>query len=354
MRIEELDTPVLTIDLDALEGNLDRYQRYYNEHGIGLRPHIKTHKTLAVAHMQIAKGAIGLTCQKIGEAEVMVNGGLNKDILIPFNIIGKQKLDRLTRLARRTERLTVAADSAYTVNGLSEAAAAEGVTIGVVVEVETTANRTGVTSPQGAVELAQLIDKSPGLELRGIMGFPTPPKVRPLIQEILGLFDKHSLPHPIVSGGSTGFALQAHETPELTEYRIGEYPVGGYGHLLAGRHTVEQCALRVIATVVSRPTDGRAVLDCGSKTMSASILQTDKGPSIGYIVEYPDAQFYSFSEEHGHVDISACAKKPVIGERVQVLPVHPCPCVNEHEELVAVRKGRVEAIWPIYARGKIR
>jgi len=202
MRIEELDTPVLTIDLDALEGNLDRYQRYYNEHGIGLRPHIKTHKTLAVAHMQIAKGAIGLTCQKIGEAEVMVNGGLNKDILIPFNIIGKQKLDRLTRLARRTERLTVAADSAYTVNGLSEAAAAEGVTIGVVVEVETTANRTGVTSPQGAIELAQLIDKSPGLELRGIMGFPTAPKVRPLIQEILGLFDKHSLPHPIVSGAA--------------------------------------------------------------------------------------------------------------------------------------------------------
>ncbi|MCX6045241.1 MAG: alanine racemase [Chloroflexi bacterium] len=353
MHIDELDTPVLTIDLDALETNLDRYQAYYTKHGIGLRPHIKTHKTLAIAHMQMAKGAIGLTCQKLGEAEVMVGGGLNKDILIPFNIIGKQKLDRLTALARRTEKLTVAADSAYTINGLSAAAAADGVTLGVVIEVETGSNRTGVTA-QEAVELGQLIDKSPGLELRGIMGFPTAPSVRPLIQEILSLFDQHGLPHPIVSGGSTGYAMQAHEIPELTEYRSGEYPVGGYGHLVAGRHTVEQCALRVIATVVSRPNDDRVVLDGGSKTMSASIMQTDKGPSIGYIVEYPEARFYAFSEEHGHVDISACTKKPVIGERVQVLPVHPCPCVNEHNELVATRKGRVEAVWPIYARGKIR
>lgn len=354
MYIDELDTPVLTLDLDALEENLDRYQRYYTEHGIGLRPHIKTHKTLAVAHMQMARGAIGLTCQKIGEAEVMVNGGLNKDILIPYNILGKQKLDRLTALARRTEWLTVSADSLYTIEGLSAAATNAGVTLGVVVEMETGENRTGATTPAGTVELAQAIDRAPGLELRGIMGFPTSPAARPLLQETLSLFDRHGLAHPIVSGGSTRYALQAHETPELTEYRIGEYPVGGYGHLLAGRHTVAQCALRVIATVVSRPTDGRAVLDCGSKTMSASLLETPKGTSIGYLVEYPDAHFYKFSEEHGHVDISACAQKPAIGERVQVLPVHPCPCVNEHDEIVAVRKGRVEAVWPIYARGKIR
>lgn len=352
-RIDDLDTPVLTVNLDALEQNLVRYQRYFTEHGIGLRPHIKTHKTLAIAHMQMAQGAIGLTCQKIGEAEVMVNGGLGKDILIPYNIIGQQKLDRLTALARRAERLTVAVDSAYTVQGLSAAAVADKVTIGVMIEVETGFKRTGVT-PQEAVELGKLIDDSPGLALRGIMGFPTPPAARPIIQETLHLFDRHGLPHPVVSGGSTGPALQAHETPELTEYRIGEYPVGGYGHLLGGRHTLEQCALRVIATVVSRPNDDRCFLDCGSKTMSASILQTDKGPSIGYIVEYPDAQFYGFSEEHGHVNISACVKKPQIGERVQVLPVHPCPCVNEHDELVAIRNGEVEAVWPILARGKIR
>src|SRR5215213_4353491 len=155
MRVEDLDTPTLTIDLDALEENLDRYQRYYTEHGIGLRPHIKTHKTLAIAAKQMAKGAIGLTCQKIGEAEVMVSGGLAVDILIPFNIVGKTKMDRLTALATQT-RLTVAADSAYTVQGLADAAGKAGVKFGVIIEIECGMNRTGVQTPQEAVELAKL------------------------------------------------------------------------------------------------------------------------------------------------------------------------------------------------------
>lgn len=353
MRVEELDTPVLTMDLDALEANLVRYQRYFDQHGIGLRPHIKTHKTLAVAHMQMAQGAIGLTCQKIGEAEVMVNGGLHVDILITFNVLGKAKLERLTALARQT-RVTVAVDSEYTVQGLAAAAQAEQTPLGVIIEVETGENRTGVVTPEEAVDLAQVIDRAPGLEFRGIMGFPTPPTARPMIQETLELLDRAGLPHPIVSGGSSKCALEAHLIPELTEYRIGEYVVGGEDHLRAGRHAVEQCALRVVATVVSRPTDGRAILDCGSKTMSASTLETGRGVSIGYIVEYPDAHFYKFSEEHGHVDVSACAVKPAIGERVQVIPVHPCPCVNEHNEIVAVRKGRVDAVWPVLARGKIQ
>lgn len=353
MRVDELDTPVLTIDLDALEENLARYQRYYDEHQMALRPHIKTHKTLAIAHRQMAQGAIGLTCQKIGEAEVMVAGGLTVDILIPFNIIGKTKIDRLARLTRQTQ-ITVAADSETTVRGLSDGAQAEGVTFGVIVEVEAGMNRTGVQTPAAAVELAQLIDKLPGLELRGFMAYPTPPASRPIIQETLHLFDKAGLAHPIVSGGGTRWAMEAHEIPELTEYRIGEYPTGGEGHLRAGRHTVEQCSLRVIATVISAPTPDRVILDAGSKTMSASTLQTPEGTSMGYIVEYPEARFYGASEEHGHVDVSACAVKPQIGERVQVLPVHPCPCVNEHDEMVAVRGGLVEAVWPILARGKIR
>jgi D-serine deaminase-like pyridoxal phosphate-dependent protein len=353
MHIDELDTPVLVVDLDALEANLDRYQRYFDEHGIGLRPHIKTHKTLAIAHMQMKWGAIGLTCQKVGEAEVMAGGGLGQDILIPFNIIGKQKLDRLMALTRQAN-ITVSADSEYTVRGLSEAARTAGTNLGVIIEMETGADRTGVPTPQQTVELARLIHSLPGLELRGVMGFPTAPESRPIFQEVLDLFDRDGLPHPIVSGGSSRYAFQAHKIPELTEYRTGEYIVGGQGHIQAGRHTVEQCALRVIATVVSRPVDGRAILDAGSKTMSASILETPKGPSIGHIVEYPDARFYSYSEEHGHVDVSACDPKPQIGERVQVLPVHPCPCVNEHDQLVAIRGGKVEAVWPIYARGKIR
>ena len=126
MRIEDIDTPALIVDLDGLEDNLDRYQRYFDEHGIGLRPHIKTHKCLAIAHMQMRRGAMGITCQKLGEAEVMAAGGIDGDILIPFNIVGRHKLERLVALARRA-RLTVAADSEYTVQGLSAAVAAAGV-----------------------------------------------------------------------------------------------------------------------------------------------------------------------------------------------------------------------------------
>ena len=135
MRIEDLDTPALLVDLDGLEDNLDRYQRYFDEHGIGLRPHIKTHKCVAIAHMQMRRGAIGITCQKLGEAEVMAEGGVDRDILIPYNIIGAQKLARLVALARHT-RLTIAADSEYTVQGLAEAAAEADVTVGVVVELD--------------------------------------------------------------------------------------------------------------------------------------------------------------------------------------------------------------------------
>jgi D-serine deaminase-like pyridoxal phosphate-dependent protein len=354
MRVEELDTPVLMVDLDALEENLDRYQQYFDRHGIAFRPHIKTHKTLAVAHMQVARGATGLTCQKLGEAEVMASGGLGGDLLIPYNLMGAGKLDRLTSLARQA-RVTVAVDSQETAQGISAAAAAGGATVGILVEVETGANRTGVASPGQAVELAQVIDRLPGLELRGILGFPTPPEARPVIQETLALFDRSGLPHPVVSGGSTPAALRAHEIPELTEYRAGEYAVGGAGHFRAGRHTVSQCALRVLMTVVSRPTADRAILDGGSKTLSASVMkEADGTSSMGYLIEYPEARFYGFSEEHGHIDVSACPQKPSIGERVQVLPVHPCPCVNEHDQLVAVRAGQVEAVWPIYARGKIR
>jgi len=351
MRIEDLDTPALILYLDSLEDNLNRYQHYFDKHGIGLRPHIKTHKCLAIAHMQMRKGAMGITCQKLGEVEVMVAGGITGDMLVPYNIIGRQKLERLASLARQV-RMNVAADSEYTVRGLAETAQREDVEIGVVVELG--GGRTGVTSAQAAVELGKIIDAAAGLELRGLMAMPTPPEARPRIRETLNLFDREGLPHPIVSGGCAANALQAHEIPELTEYRAGEYCVGGSAHLQRGTHTVEQCSLRVLTTVVSRPTPERAILDAGSKALSASTMQAEAGSSMGYIVEYPEAHLSGASEEHGHVDVSACTPRPQIGEQVQVLPVHPCPCVNEFDEIAVVQEGRVEAMWPVHARGQSR
>jgi len=351
MRIEELDTPALIVDLDGLEDNLDRYQRYFDQHGIGLRPHIKTHKCVAIAHMQMRRGAIGITCQKLGEAEIMAAGGIDGDILIPFNIIGRQKLERLTALARRT-RLTVAADSHYTIDGLSTAAVARDVEVGVVIELDQ--GRTGVPDAETAVELGKAVEESPGLDLRGVMIMPAPPTVRPFLREVLDAFDRAGLPHPMVSGGSTPSALTAHEIPELTEFRAGEYPVGGVKHLDIGTHTVAQCAGRVLATVVSRPDNDRAVIDAGSKSLSASTSSMNGQTVMGHVVEYPQAILGGASEEHGQINLTACEHKPEIGERVQIILAHPCPCFNEHDEIYALRNGQVEAIWSVDARGAIR
>lgn len=351
MHIEELDTPALIVDLDGLEENLDRYQRYFDQHGIGLRPHIKTHKCVAIAHMQMRRGAIGITCQKLGEAEIMAAGGIDRDILIPFNIIGRQKLERLTALARRT-RLTVAADSRYTIDGLSTAAVARDVEVGVIIELDQ--GRTGVPTAEAAVELGKAVDSAPGLELRGMMIMPAPPSVRPFLREVLDAFDRAGLPHPIVSGGSTPSAFTAHEIPELTEFRAGEYPVGGVKHLELGTHTVNQCAGRVLATVVSRPNEDRAVIDAGSKSLSAATASFHDQVVMGYVVEYPQARLSGASEEHGQIDLSACERKPEIGERVQVILAHPCPCFNEHDEIYALRENQVEAVWSVDARGAIR
>ena len=156
MRVEELDTPALILDLDSFEENLKRYQEYFDSHAIGLRPHIKTHKCVAMAHMQLKQGAIGITCQKVSEAEVMVAGGLDGDVLIPFNVIGRQKLERLMALASRAH-VTVSADSIYTINGLSSAAVGFDVNLGVIVELDQ--GRTGVPTPELAVELGKKIDE---------------------------------------------------------------------------------------------------------------------------------------------------------------------------------------------------
>lgn len=353
MHIDELDTPQLIVDLDALEDNLDRYQSYFSQHGIGLRPHIKTHKCLAMAHMQMNRGAIGITAQKLGEAEVMVAGGVDRDVLIPFNIIGRSKLDRLTALTRRTN-LTVAADSEVTIRGLSAACAQAGVTVGVIIELGG-GGRCGVETAELAGELGQLADSLPGVELRGMMIMPATLENAPFLRDCLAAFDAAGLPHPIVSGGSTPAAFTAHEIPELTEFRAGEYPVGGMKHLQLKTHTVQQCAGRVLMTCVSRPTANRAIFDGGSKSLSAAVFDDpDRGSLMGHIVEFPEARFSGASEEHGQVDVSACDPQPEIGDRVQVIPVHPCPMFNEHDTIAAVRGDRVEAFWPVHARGMIR
>lgn len=349
MHITDLETPVPVVDIDRIEANIARLQVYLDEHKIANRPHIKTHKIPEIARMQVDAGAIGITCQKVSEAEVMADAGFT-DIFIPYNIIGESKLNRLMALAKRVT-VSVTADSAYTIRGLASAAQHAGLTLTVLVECDTGLHRCGVQTPQEAAELARLISQSPSLHFGGLMTYPTSDATDVFIKETRALLDKDGIRIERVSGGGTPTMWQSHLHPDVTEHRAGIYVYGDRLTLRSGAVTLDTCALRVYTTVVSKPTPERAILDAGSKSLSSDLHGLD---GYGYICEYPDAKIYSLSEEHGHVDLSACERKPEIGERVSIIPNHCCTVTSLFDEVVGVRGDQVEVIWKVAARGTVR
>ncbi len=349
MRLDELDTPVAVVDLDRLEANIARLQKYLSEHGIANRPHIKTHKIPAIAKMQMEAGAVGVTCQKIGEAEVMADAGLT-EIFLPYNILGQAKLDRLMALAKRTH-LSLTADSAAVIRGLAQAAQRHNVTLTVLVECDLGGQRCGVQTPAEAADLARLIADSPNLHFGGLMTYPNTEQLDPFVHETKSLLAPDNIQIESVSGGGSRCMWEAHTHKELTEHRAGMYIYGDRHLMLAGAVPLENVAFSVIATVVSRPTPNRGILDSGSKTLASDLMGLE---GHGYICEYPEAKIYALSEEHAHVDFSACSNRPEIGERVTVLPNHVCPVTNLMDEIIGVRNGNVEVTWNVDARGKIR
>ena len=347
MRIEELETPVAVVDLDRLSVNIDHLQKYLASHDIDNRPHIKTHRIPAIAHMQMEAGAVGITCQTLSEAEVMCSTGI-RDIFLPYNLLSDAKLKRLMLLARRA-KMSVTADSARTVSGYAEAAAAEGTVLPVLIEMDGGYERCGVTTPEGVRELARQIDCAPNLHFGGLMVYPSNPESNAFMGEAKMLLAQDGLAVERVSGGSSFVMWQAHEFAEFTEHRAGMYVYGDRNLVDAGVMALDDCSYFVLATVVSRPTDDRIVLDSGSKSLAAdSARQT---PGHGLIVEYPQAEIFKLSEEHGHVDVSRCDRKPEIGERVSVLVNHCCVSNNLFPRIVGHRSGEVELEWPVLAKG---
>ena len=349
MRIDELETPVPVVDIDRLEANISRLQSYLDEHGIANRPHIKTHKIPAIAQMQMDAGAIGITCQKVSEAEVMADAGF-EDIFIPYNIIGVSKLKRLMSLAKRIT-VSVTADSGYVIRGLSDAAQQAGLTLTVLIECDTGAHRCGVQSPQEAADLARLIKQLPNLHFGGLMTYPTSEQTDAFVRETRALLADDNLPIERVSGGGTPTMWQADAHSEVTEHRAGIYVYGDRITLRSGAVTLDTCALKVHTTVVSRPTAERGIMDAGSKSLSSDLHGLD---GYGYICEYPDAKIYALSEEHGHVDFSECQRKPEIGERLTIIPNHCCTVTSMFDEVVGARGDQVEVIWQVTARGTVR
>ncbi len=349
MNIHSLETPVITVDLDVFERNLRKLQTYLSSHNIANRPHIKTHKVPEIARMQMDAGAVGITCQKLGEAEVMADAGVT-DIFLPYNLVGEGKLARLAELMQRVT-MSVTADSRETVQGLSQAAQRAGKPLEVLIEFDSGAHRCGVQTPEQAAELARVVASSPGLVFGGLMTYPNTDQLDPFVRATRELLRVDGIEIKRVSGGGTACMWHAHEHAELTEHRAGMYIFGDRATLKAGAMTLDECSFRVLATVVSRPTDDRGILDCGSKTLSSDTLGLD---GHGLIVEYPEARMYGLSEEHGHTDFSKCDKRPHIGERVTVIPNHCCPVANLFDQLVQVRNGDVVGTWQVAARGKVQ
>ena len=344
--VSDLETPSVLIDLDKMERNITRMQARCDELGIQFRPHIKTHKIPDIARRQIEAGAIGIACQKVSEAEVFAAAGF-RDIQIPYNIVGWRKTRRLAKLAQQSD-VTVTVDSMPVIDGIAEAAQEAGVTIGMMVELVSLGERTG-TTPAAALELARHIRAKDNLRFAGVMIYPSDAAIRPRLLETLDLLESDGIAVETISGGGSGASSDAHLLPELTELRVGTSIFWDWTCVAANRASFDDCAMRVLATVVSANERDRVILDSGSKAIHSETLDGQ----FGYILEYPDARLHKVNEEHGYVDCSACDDRPQVGDMVHIIPVHTCVVTNLHNELYGFRGDVIEEIWDVAARGMV-
>jgi D-serine deaminase-like pyridoxal phosphate-dependent protein len=351
-RIETISTPRPVIDETVMLANIARVQTYMNANGLKFRPHIKTHKVVAVARAQVEAGAVGINCQKVTEAEVFAQAGFD-DILITFNIMGKDKLARLEALNRAVAHLAVTADNAQTVAGLSGQFAGQK-PLTVLVECDTGAGRCGVQTPQAAFDLAHIIVASPGLVFGGLMTYPKPGNAEAtqmFFAQAESLLRDAGIACPMITNGGTPSLFDAHLVPAATEHRAGTYVYNDRSLIRAGHCTQDQCAMQILATVVSRPTMDRAVIDAGSKALTSDLLGFS---NHGLIVEYPNAFITGLSEEHGHIDLSACGiERPQIGDKIRIIPNHTCVVSNLFDHMVFHRDGIVTSVEPVAARGLV-
>jgi D-serine deaminase-like pyridoxal phosphate-dependent protein len=349
MLVHDLDTPAVTCDLDVLEHNINGMAEVCRTVGIPLRSHTKSHKIPEIAHWQMRAGNVGICCQKIGDAEVMVAAGLT-EILIPFNIWGASKVERLARLVRRAN-VTVAVDSEEIARGIAEGARAAGVEVPVVVEMDSGGKRAGVQSPAAAQALCRIVGDLPGLILRGVMTYPSRIEAKPYMDEVLDRLRKDGLPTDFISGGGTGHE-QISKDIGCTETRSGSYVWEGMTRIQKSADLdPERCPMRIVCTVVSTPTPERIILDGGIKTFG--VFPRTSTPEC-HMVEHPKAKLYPFSIEHTTCDVSECDHRFKVGERVSVIPRHGEVALNLHDELHAVRNERVEITWQVAGRGRIR
>lgn len=358
MRYPELDTPCIIIDLDQVERNIRRMQAIADAAGVRLRPHTKTHKSAFFARMQVEAGARGITCAKLGEAEVLADAGFS-DILIAYPLIGPHKMARLAALAARVERLVLSLDSYEVAEALSAVGQQVGRPLEVYLEVDTGQHRVGRLPGDDAVAFARGLERFAGIRLAGVMSHAGPTWKAGSEAEavafarseaaMLGAI-KAALGRPDleVSVGATPTAHLVGETDTITEMRPGTYIFYDRNSLGLGLVEEADCALRVLTTVVSHAAPGRAVVDAGSKSLA---MDPHRHGGHGHVVGRPEIGVTALTEEHGQLEFPT-ATAVAVGERLQIIPNHVCPAVNLFDRAYGVRDGRVVCEIAIDGRGR--
>jgi D-serine deaminase-like pyridoxal phosphate-dependent protein len=353
-----LDTPALLVDLDVMATNIARIAATCRANNVKWRPHMKGHKTVEIARLELEAGAIGVTCAKLGEAEIMAAAGI-ADILIANQIVGPVKMRRLAALMARAVPI-VAVDSPPHLVELGAAARNSGKILPVVIEVNIGMNRAGVEPGAPVVALAKAIVEQPGLRFAGLMGWESqavtiadPAEKARVVAEAVGRLTEsarlcreagHAV--EIVSCGGTGTFPYCVQQPGVTEVQVGG-AIFSDMHYRTHYHVDFPCALTVLATVTSRPTPTRIVLDAGRKAMPGDAAMP---APLGL----PAIASLRLSAEHAKIELEMPSETPRIGERVEFVVGYSDTTLPMHEEIVAIRNGRIEAIWPVAARGKIK
>jgi D-serine deaminase-like pyridoxal phosphate-dependent protein len=367
----DVETPAVLIDADRLERNIRSMAEAAERMGVVLRPHFKTHKTVEIARMQLAAGAVGITCAKTTEAEVLVGAGV-ADVFIANEVVGPVKVERLRELARRAT-LSVGLDDLAQAEPLARAFAREARPLPVLIEVDTGLGRCGLPPASGwrapgqpVLALAEQLVRLAGLELRGIFtheGHVHRAREKAELEamalaagramvETAQLLRGHKLPCEVVSVGTTPAALITPTVPGVTEARPGSYVFYDRCHLRTWSATEEDLALTVLTTVISRPARDRAVVDAGTKVLSADHVGT-RFDTFGLIRGHPDWRFVQANEEHGMVSVPPEAEV-AIGDRVEVFANHNCVVMNLADEVYVIRGEDVTARWRVAARGASR
>jgi len=350
-KIDDLDTPCVVIDLARVEANLRRVQEHASANGYRLRPHIKTHKLPRFAKRALELGAIGITVQKLGEAEVMADAGLG-DVFLPYNIIGEKKLSRLRALNEKIT-LSLTADSPDTVAGYAATFADPGARpLTVLIECDTGGARCGVQSPAQALALARQIVMSPGLRFGGLMSYPPRGRFAEAdrwLADAKAMLEAAGIEVPVITSGNSPDIWHTGDTV-VTERRPGTYIYFDRSQVDFGVATYADCALTVLTTVVSRPTATRIVIDAGSKSLSSDLLnQTTYGAVLGH----EDITVTSLSEEHGVIELKEPADEPRVGDRIRIIPNHACVVSNLFDAVQLLNvDGTVES-EPVAARGRV-